>query len=206
MHRHVVLSGAPAAFAALTCGLMGAAGCGGEIAMDPPEDGPDGGGSDASESGADAPGEAAASLCTGVIPRVYYTGSFGDARIIKSETCDSTDPASDVEVVLEQTGFRSALFVATVTQTKPTVLSESFCAIPSWSGHFFNFNDPSAGGVSHTDGGAGTTVFHLRARGLGPPGGDYPGDDNLQVHWSWSTNTGQINVQDGDIHCVAQFN
>jgi len=206
MHRLLILAADPLGFALLACGLAGTAGCGGEIAAPAPEAGADGG-VDASESGPDAPGEAAADLCTGVVARLLYAGPMGDARTLKSVTCLSTDPSSNAEIDLEQTSFRSALFVARFRQTSPTLRNESFCAVPSWSGHFFNFNDPSyRGDFAAPDGGARTTVFHLRARGLGPPGGDYPGDDNAQVHWSWTLNTGDFNAADGDIHCVAQFN
>ena len=137
-------------------------------------------------------------LCGGAIPLSYITTSPGDAFHIKSIVCTSTVPSSDVEIKLQQTSVRSGLFVALVTQTSPTHLNEDFCASPSWSGHFFNFDDTqSAIGDS-------TTAFHLRTRGLGGPNGDYPGDDNAQVHWSWVSNTGDL--FDRDIHCIAAFN
>jgi hypothetical protein len=146
----------------------------------------------------DASNEMIRHLCGGPIPLSYNAAPPGDAFHIKSIVCTSTAPGSDVEIKLQETSLRSGLFVALVTQATPTSLNEDFCAIPSWSGHFFNFDDTQSAM------GDLMTVFHLRTRGLGSPNGDYPGDDNVQVHWSWTSNTGDLS--DRDIHCVAAFN
>jgi hypothetical protein len=194
----------------LACGLATVAACGSGRVPLSVEDGvvPGPEGDSAGDAGkmvdtganeADAPDEAAMYPCSRASqPMMFAAGDHSDARRLKSVACVSTVPGSDVEVDVQPIRLQTDMFVASVTQTKPTALDLSFCAIPHWSGHFFNFED-----LSDTVSGP-TTIFHLRARGLGPPGGDQPGDDNVQVNWTWSSNTGDL--ADDSIHCVAQLN
>jgi hypothetical protein len=147
--------------------------------------------------------ERAASACNGVAlpaysgPVVVMNGG-NDARALASVMCTATSAGSDLRIEIEQTAFESGLFVARVQQTKPVSVAHTFCVLPSFSGHFFNFNDPASFG--HLD---GFVPFHLRARGIFAPEGDGDGDDNVQVDWSPS---GGGAVDDSPIHCAAVSN
>lgn len=121
---------------------------------------------------------------------VALSDGSSDPRRLKALHCRETSSASDLTVELAQTAFESGVFSASLAQTRPTSVQRTFkCLAPSWSGHFFNFNDAAG-------------VFHLRAAGLVPV--DAAGNDNVQLY---TDPTQQAVIVDSDsILCATDGN
>jgi hypothetical protein len=132
-------------------------------------------GGDAGDAGGDesSPPAPASDACRGFAgpdfsgPVQKGEGS-NDIRSLKAVHCAASDSASDIKIELAQTKVESGIFVARLTQSAPHRADATVCVSATWSGHFFNFENDAES-------------FHLRARGLYPPGGDEIGDDNVQL-------------------------
>lgn len=115
-------------------------------------------------------------------------GTFldSDPRSVRSVHCHSVDGVSDARVEIARRCPEDGSFVAEVSQTTPTVITQHYdLVLASWSGHFFNFFD----GPIRNSG----ERFHVLTRGL-------PNEGNLEVYGDASMMVSLVNV--GALDCT----